>query len=89
MNKLEEYREAKYREFIDNEGNYDAEQDEFFFAGFDAALSLDLPVKFAEWQNSLRYLGEIHSNALPDKDVSSMTFEELYKYWLENIFKPE
>jgi hypothetical protein len=60
---------------------------DLFNAGFDAAIALELPVKFANWKSGLppcpfgdkgdtRYLGHISN-------------EEFYQYWLENVLKIE
>lgn len=67
--------------------------------GFDAALALDLPVKFAEWffSNCKEYFrGGTYSLSYPQSfyteelDVrSTYTKEELYQYWIKNIYKPE
>jgi hypothetical protein len=42
--------------------------------GFECLLKLDLPVKFAKWCRE-------EDNGEPDA--------ELYKYWIDNIYKPE
>lgn len=52
--------------------------------GFDAAIGLNLPVKFHKWYMEAKWV---------DYDdfekIVKMTPEELYKYWIENIYKPE
>lgn len=69
--------------------------------GFDAAIALDLPVKFAKWLKNLDN-GTEHYNPYTGEKSDSigfspcdcyeddvMTVEELYQYWIENIFKIE
>lgn len=70
--------------------------------GFDAAIALDLPVKFAKW-----YRYEFNLLSIPNQSDKAYqkamklqdrvreasggwpTTEQLYKYWIENIYKPE
>ena len=93
MNKLKEYRDNTAENTW--EGCHGCDENDKnmrntgFKEGFNQALSLDLPIKFAEWQNSLRYLGELHFNAVDGIDISAMSWEELYDYWINNIFKIE
>lgn len=61
--------------------------------GFDAALALDLPIKFNLWYNSKE---ETFKNWLRENywrfDGSPSKFmivDAAYKYWIENIFKIE
>jgi hypothetical protein len=105
MNKLEEYRdmEAKdaYQTDVRNDRVANAYKDGVetgFIKGFDAAIALNLPVKFAEWQinEGITYYnpdGKIEfPNSYFRKDNHSMDIEtpqELYQYWIENIYKSE
>jgi hypothetical protein len=91
MNKLEEYRDKAKTD------------DQHFVWGFDAAIALDLPVKFAKWLDKLNKRmskGEVSGDDLsklwdkmdkffnlPDGNVWDFTEENLYKYWIENVFK--
>lgn len=75
MNELEKYKleKSKQAEFC--------EQD--FVDGFDAAMALDLAVKFAKYQNEK--ISEdvlLHFGYYP-------TLENLYQYWIDNIYKSE
>lgn len=87
MNKLEELRD-KINIFTGNIGD-------IFEVGFDAAIALDLPVKFAEWIDEKCYtqLGQdIYWYEMNDKYEVNKVFEnsqELYQYWIDNIFKIE
>jgi hypothetical protein len=46
-------------------------------------MALDLPVKFAEWRDA-------HGREMMECDRNNIvTLEELYQYWIENIYKPE
>lgn len=92
MNKLEEYKiyygkkyETKYEEVAHNQG-------------FDAAVALDLPVKYAKWKDSI-FKGFYSSKHQPkqwikiqrlfDKIGKPYTEQQLYQYWLDNILKLE
>ena len=97
MNKLEEYRDKKSKEhgkFAMSDVFEDIPLTEYhkessFEDGFNAAIALDLPVKFSEWKDKnwkkfdvkLEVLKKIH---VFDRNV---TTKELYQYWLENVFK--
>lgn len=94
MNKLEEYRENQSL----NE-DYNSGRDVVFKRGFDAAIALDLPVKFAEWHQELECCTE-HPENMPElwdenptlegfTSHSLKPMEELYQYWINNIYKPE
>jgi len=66
--------------------------------GFDAAIALELPVKYARWKDSV-FKGFSDSKSQPDqwkrikkvfnKIGKSFGEEQLYTYWIENIFKIE
>jgi len=65
-------------------------------AGFDAAIALDLPVKFHLWtqdqeEPAYAYLSDDDewSVNLPNTDKKVMSTEELYQYWRDNILKIE
>lgn len=63
-------------------------QQETFKEGFDKAMSLDLPIKFAEWASAnFWHYSDIEKawGNLIQNDVK--TSEELYQYWLENILE--
>jgi hypothetical protein len=97
MNKLEEYRDKRVTEstqFIPTAQD-DRElinERNFYKSGFDAAIALDLPVKFAEWIKKEAWYGNINLNASESiwvRNKGFMSPKELYKYWIENIYKPE
>lgn len=65
-----------------------------FREGFDAAIALDLPIKFAEWKDvslqdfSLRKLTDF-TYQIDGKDKIYFTNQRLYKYWVNKILKLE
>lgn len=83
MNKLEEYRDSLLIECMpfDHEGHYG---NNMIIKGFDAAIALDLPVKFADWWDDLTDWSDI----LAHFGHSSPNTKQLYEYWLEKIYKP-
>lgn len=110
MSKLEEYKmNLSYKETeeypssirVGEEAAYDIGHSAGFVDGFDAAIALDLPVKFAKWLKNLDN-GTEHYDYYTGKKSESisfspsdcfeddiMTVEELYQYWINNIYKPE
>lgn len=90
MNKLEEHKWNQSEIFADKHYTHLSSN---FRAGFDAAIALDLPVKFAKWINSVKYVDpedlkvRINPELVPI-EVGGKT-EELYQYWIDNIYKPE
>lgn len=82
MTPLEEYKnkQAVKEGAIDfYEGNCEMS----FKNGFDAALALELPVKFAEWKD--KNAQQLDYFPL----VQFSTNKELYEYWEKNILKLE
>jgi len=91
MNKLEKYKENRFSSITYGISNRDVLKeiklrDEAGKEGFDAAIALNLPIKFATFMRhecvissdeGIFYKGEIWSA------------ENLYKYWIDNIYKPE
>lgn len=72
--------------------------------GFDAAIALELPIRFAEWKFQNTHPVKIKDGSISfvitkDKteyitaqdlsDMTKYTDKELYVYWIENIFKIE
>jgi len=104
MNKLEEYKLKK----VTNDLGFGSVNPEFtpveiqayretlkyyWKTGFDAAIALDLPVKFMEYSANListRKDGHI-LHLLPEisKQDRWYTEKELYQYWIENVYKSE
>ena len=81
MNKLEEYRAAWLSQtYMALEK---AEDDDTKIIAienlFDAAIALDLPVKFNKWASN------------PPDELFHMNLddEQLYQHWIDNIYKPE
>ena len=114
MNKLEEYRDKTGELKVDETTLYGGKkanigssarsywENQFlgFQQGFDAAIALDLPVKFAEWMTERIFHHDIlmddqvwrHGNIwtrLPVSKDAWVTPIELYQYWIDNIYKPE
>lgn len=90
MDKLEEYKISKVTsdfefgynnpEFTPLEIQAYRETLKYYWkTGFDAAIALDLPVKFAEW---------LWSN-VDEKEMANTSWQDLYKNWIENIYNPE
>lgn len=97
--KIEQYRESFLEDVapFDHETNYGNNR---FRAGFDAAIALNLPVKFADWVAKAEQEGLIDSHAEEVWWISlefgekynlakHISTNELAKCWLENIYKPE
>jgi hypothetical protein len=85
MNKLEEYKNNFWKEFTQSEESHGIEHDEAFNKGFDTAILLDLPIKFAIWQNSVRE----EDSGLLELEYRHMGWYTLYKYWIDNIYQIE
>jgi len=89
MNKLEQYREQEAdKEYpsMGEDSNYcdtGLLQNDSFKSGFDAAIALELPVKFANWKNEVAQQLEYHPLLQYD------TNEKLFQYWLNNVYKFE
>lgn len=105
MNKLEEKKHELSKDYIDNLQPAQEEpktpndwsvQD--YEKGFDAAIALNLPVKYARWKDSI-FRGFISSRNQPkqwtkmqelfNKIGNPYSEKSLYKYWIDNIYKPE
>ena len=88
MNKFKEYIDRLWDEFMKSEESFGVEHDEAFEKGFNSALALDLPVKFAEWK-----VQECTLNNFTEKnwmfDGKWWSSKELYQYWIDNIYKPK
>ena len=102
MNKLEEYRDKKSNEELEfglSNPEFTSEEilayrntlKSYYRFGFDAAIALDLPVKFADWYQSINKMGhdtrvkivkELNLDCYP-------TIKDFYQYWIDNIYKPE
>ncbi len=87
--KLQEYREQETDEFIDSYKPVEYCEvswqtvNEVFNAGFDKALELDPPIKFAEWtKGTMSPNGKDIIRANPDN-----YWKELYEYWLQNVYE--
>lgn len=81
MSKLEEYRDRQAELYEETPDLY-SEPDLHWKDGFDAAIALDLPVKFAEWQRHPEGDG-LQKMLLYFGHYPSM--KEKYQYWLANI----
>lgn len=87
MNKLGEYREKLWIDFISSEESFGVEHDEAFEKGFNSVVALDLPVKFAEWKDSKEQSWKEWARNAVLEDRYSM--KAAYQYWIENILKIE
>ncbi len=87
MNKLELYRD-------ENAKGYDnlryTDRSDVYIEGFDAAIELNLPIKFLEWKsmNIVEFMEVIPSFKWRYMGATYTT-EELYNHWIENVFKIE
>lgn len=92
MNKLEEYRDKEAKLRFANTGYTPVWG---YTSGFNAALTLNLPVKFTKWWESEDIL---NSSRNPGnytwykKDGTRQDFasiEDIYKYWIDNVLNLE
>lgn len=97
MNKLEEYKQKLLSD--SRKHNADDAVESGMETGFDAAIALDLPVKFAQWKTNFvvsltgeRFLPNLEkvvpTSGWIQEQPKRYSWEELYKYWIENIYKP-
>lgn len=90
MNNLEQYKQKLLSD--SREYNADDAIEHGMETGFDAAIVLNLPIKFAEWIAEL----EIAKDDEPfmwwwnrqDGSNPRISTKELYEYWINNIYKP-
>jgi len=92
MNKLELYREQKANKYNKSahSGHFAGEDPSYHYLnGFDAAIALELPVKFARWKDN--FTTDIGSGIMLDETdvIIANNTEELYQYWLNNVYKFE
>ena len=66
-----------------NESKADA-----FMDGFDAAIALDLPVKYNNWANT-HSARTLYHQFVKETGFFAKADKLLYKYWLDNIYNPE
>lgn len=104
MNKLEKYKLEKAKAQAQDGGDTVGESEEAYCRGFDAALALDLPVKFNKWYIDEYLPAVVFGEATGiSKEVASL-FRKwkddlkflqnerdllAYKYWIDNVYKPE
>ena len=88
MNKLEAKSYQLGQKFFKEVGQ-DVNSLDGFIAGFDAAIALNLPVKFADW----RMILVMDKGELQEKILLHFGYfpnnKELFDYWLNNIWKHE
>lgn len=91
MNKLEEYRDSKaeHYEEVWEEGGARPEIYQGYSDGFDAAIALELPIKFHRWMVGFNYKKIVELRKVKGYEDIELTNENLYQYWIENIYKPE
>lgn len=97
MNKLEQYRdemiltyqapvEYAREEVIIYSDGYEVGHK----AGFNAAMDLQIPVKFADYMDICKIKGWGEGRIyLHPEDTEWRTSPELYQHWLENVYNPE
>lgn len=96
MNKLEEYKNKIADEQAEDGADGHGLSWEGIIKGFDAALALDLPIKYQTWLRENKWFVDKDDKWYSTKDrgdysqpAERFTEEQLYKYWLKNIFKIE
>ena len=89
MSELKDYQKLKFNEYINSESSYGATEDEVFDEGFDTAIALELPIKFAVWVESKPESYRKKDREFWEKNGRHMIMRELWEYWIDNIYKPE
>lgn len=83
MNKLEQYKQDELKKIegiqFENRDSYLS----YYEKGFNVTIALELPVKFYEWAG-----GQTNEQGNLDSEFSNMSAQELYQYWINNIYKP-
>lgn len=95
MNKLEEQKGKEFVKLKHSGEKWDklslGDGCDWWEEGFDAAIALDLPVKFFNWYQSINKMG--HLDRIKAVTILNLphypTPEDFYKYWIDNIYKPE
>lgn len=100
--KLEEQREKMLsEEFKFGYPNHSKSNDEIeeyrdnlkanYRIGFDAAIALDLPVKFTEWYTSINKMGhETRVKAVKTMNLPHYpTIADFFQYYIDNVYKFE
>lgn len=84
MNKLEEQMEEQTDIFYDPT----AGEKDYFKAGAQFVIDLELPVKFAKWLHVHWIPFDENGNwqAITPKGHAIESTETLYKFWIENIY---
>jgi len=88
MNKLEEYRDQ-----LANKLKHDTHVD-IYMDGFNAAIALDLPVKFSEWRsktfsNTTHVTHPQFWTAIDNHSWKFMDHDDSFKYWIEHVYDPK
>lgn len=97
LSPLEQYRDKLVEDFVNEEGGdlptttrgYESVLEYAHRKGFDAALALELPIRFSEWASGEGYtfVKGLNANWWYHDYRSNELSPVLYKYWLDNIFK--
>lgn len=93
MNNLAKIKSDKSHELYEKLSTEELDLDEhqIFNRGFDAVIALDLPVKFTIWkEQNVEDKGRGHY-WVSGEDYTPVIIGvvNLYKYWINNIYKPE
>lgn len=96
MNKLEQYRQTAAAKW---ENTADQYNETFLWkTGFDAAINLDLPVLFHDWEKKAKmeaidelqkYSGDDKKEKFTSMVARFRNTKELYYYWINNIYNSE
>ena len=92
MNKLEKYRDEVACP-LEGEDSFYADPALIERDGFDKAIALDLPVKFAGWKEGCvqtsekEYMGYRFFDKKEGKYVYRLSMGQLFDYWLNNIWE--
>jgi len=85
-NQLEQYRERNAKKAFPRSSTV---MQVGYKEGFDAAIALELPVRFNSWANNEQGLSEAAQKAISNENNSISNNKELYQYWITNVYKPE
>ena len=88
---LKEYRDKKAEDTWQGCHGCDENDKNFrntgFKEGFNSALALELPVKFASWAFEEEGYSYFAKKAIADDKNSINNYNQLFQYWLNNIYK--
>lgn len=96
MNELENYKNNKAKNYdrAAHCGHFSGEDPSYHYNnGFNAAIALELPIKFLNWKlltpvSAISSIPEITwTTDLLSDNPKVYTTQELYDYWINNVYK--